>query len=574
MAAVTPRLSSLLPPALLALAVICPPAAAQTAVPATDLQAAPAGMSPAATAQYHVLAGEMAAARNMPRAAAQEFLKALAIIADPQLAGRATSLALNANDEPLALAAAQRWLEIEPDSLDAREVILLLSLRQGVLADAHAQAVAIVRDHPGGEADGFRHVALLMVTETSRSEAALALMQQLVGAWPQLAGAHYALGLLAMRFNQTELAEKAARESLRLEPDADDATLLLAGVQLKKGEVEAAERSMDDVARRSPAQTDLRMGYARMLLEAGERDRARRQFRLILEGEPRNTDARYALGLMALEDEKLDEAVAQFALLVERGERMDDAAYYLGRIEESRRNFGGAQRWYQQVDNGTHMVEAAVRSATMLGRLKRLGEARTELEQLRRQFPPLAPRFYAVEGEILITGNQPLLALEVYDAALALTPADADLLYGRSLAHEKLRRIDAAEADLRAILAQEPDESRALNALGYLLTVYRGDRLDEARGLISRALALDPEDAAIIDSMGWVEFRLGRAEEARRLLQRAYEMLPDPEIAAHLGEVLWTLGDQERARSVWDEARKAAPDHEVLYETVKRLTAQ
>jgi Flp pilus assembly protein TadD len=158
-----------------------------------------------------------------------------------------------------------------------------------------------------------------------------------------------------------------------------------------------------------------------------------------------------------------------------------------------------------------------------------------------------------------------------YDQALREHPAEPDLLYGRSLVHERLQDVGAAEADLRRILQDDADDARAMNALGYMLTVHT-ERLDEARKLIKRALELSPDDAAVIDSMGWVEFRQGRPHEALALLEKAFSKNQDPEIAAHLGEVLWTLGRRDQARAIWEAALTRDPEHRVLRDTVDRLS--
>ena len=556
-----------------ALAVLCAGLIAGEAAFArgAEKREAPTGLAtPEANAQYHVLAGELAAARHMPAMAADEFLKASMLVADPQLAARATGLALSANDETLALTAAKRWLEVEPTSLESREVITLLSVRKGFLSEAYEQCVAIVRDHPGGEADGFRHVAMLLAPESAHGEAILALMQKLVEQWPQLAGAHYALGLVALRFSQLPLAEKAARESLRLKPGSAEAQMLLAGVQVKKGELDAADQTMEGVLHSAPNPTELRMGYARLLLESQQRDRARKQLQIILSAEPGNADAHFGLGLLALEDQKLDEASVHFKTLAAKGDRQNEAAYYLGRIEETQNHPDQALVWYEKVTGGNQAIDAAVRAVLMLGKLKKVDQARAELDELRQQFPSMASQFFAVEGELLLNAGDAEKALDLYSSALNSNVDNADLLYGRSLANEKLGHVDLAEADLRRILVTSKDDARAMNALGYLLTLHSG-KLDEAQKLLGRALELEPDDAAVIDSMGWLQFKLGNLGEAKSLLQKAYGKTPDPEIAAHLGEVLWTMGDKDEARAVWDEAHHKAPDHEVLKETMDRL---
>ena len=184
--------------------------------------------------------------------------------------------------------------------------------------------------------------------------------------------------------------------------------------------------------------------------------------------------------------------------------------------------------------------------------------------------PGMQLQLLLVEADILLQSDQPEAALALYEQGLAEFPEEPDLLYGRSLAYEQLGQVDAAIADLRAMVEQDADDARALNALGYILTNH-SQRYEEARGYIARALALRPNDPAVIDSMGWVEFRLGNLDAAAELLRRAYARLKDPEIAAHLGEVLWQMGEREEARQVWGTALSQHPEHGTLQETMTRL---
>jgi len=525
----------------------------------------------AAAAQYHVMAGELAALRQMPEAAAESFMKALDQVPDAQLAMRATSMALAAKNERLALKAAKRWQAIDDNNLDAREAVARLALRNGDPKEARAQCDAVIKGHPGGPEEGFRQVALLLSQENGRREEALAIMEQLRRQWPDLAGAFYAQSLLAMRFNQLDLAEHAARESLRLKAGSRDALLLLTGVLVKKGDVAAAERSFADLLEGSDNRIELRMGYARLLLDGDRRDDARRQFEAILAEKPDYAEARYALGLLALEQEDLDAAETHFKELLKAEGFQVQAAYYLGRIAEVARKYPAALAWYEQVGHGELAIDAVIHRAYVLGKLKRLPEGRALLAEMRDQLPALSTRFYLAEGELLLEANAIDEALALYEQALATVPDDADLLYGRSLVHERMDNLGKAEADLRKILASDKDDSRALNALGYMLTVHT-DRLKEARQLVARALELSPDDAAVIDSMGWIEFRAGNAAAARALLEKAFGKIKDPEIAAHLGEVLWTMGDRDRAKSIWEAALDKDPEHRVLRDTVERLT--
>lgn len=522
-----------------------------------------------ANAQYHVMVGELAALRQQPELAATEFLKALDALPDPDLAMRAASLALSARNEPLALKAARRWQQLAPDEMDPREAVARLALRAGDRKETLAQCEAIIKNHPGGPEDGFRQVAQVLAQEGSKKEDALAIMEQLRKPHPALAGAWHAQALLSLRFGQLDVAESAAREALRLKPGARESLLLLAGIQVKKGDVPAADRSIAELLKGGD-EVELRMGYARLLLEGEQQGAARAQFEQVLKVKPDSTEARYALGLLALEQQKLDDAEPHFKALLKSDELRQRAAYYLGRIEEVRNRPAQALEWYQQVTEGEQAIDALTRRAVVLGKLGRVNEARTLMAQMRRELPMFGQRFFLAEGELLLEVNAGPEALALYRQALKEIPDDPDLLYGRSLVHERLRNVPEAEADLRRILAKDKDDARAMNALGYMLVVHTS-RLDEARSLITRALEITPDDAAVIDSLGWIEYRLGKVKEARTLLERAFGKVPDPEIAAHLGEVLWVLGEKERARAIWEAALTRDPDHRVLKETMERL---
>lgn len=524
----------------------------------------------AAQAQYHVMAGELAAGRNQPLLAAEEFLQALEFVPDASLAGRATMLALEAENAPLALATARKWIKLDTTSLEAREVITRLALRAGHSDEAYEQCLAIIRDHPAGPSDGFRHISSLLAQETENGAAALTLMERLVASQPKRAGAWHAQGLLALRFNDVDRAERSAREAMRLDPKSKEAPLLLAGVLVRKGDLAAADQILEAQARNNPIEAEIRIGFARILIESTHTIQARLQLDKVLRQEPDNTDAAFMLGLLDLNEQRITDAERRFRSLAESRDRAVDAHYYLGRIHEQRGELAAALDEYALVTSGQQVLDATRRRADMLGRLGRLPDARATLEQLRRQYPQFSVRFYLAEGQLLVTADDIDEALRVYGRALAEIPNQPDLLYARSLAHERRNDISAAEADLRAVLAVEPADARALNALGFMLTVH-SQRLDEAETLIGKALALTPDEPSVIDSMGWLRFRQGRPNEAVSLLAKAYESFPDPEVAAHFGEALWATGDRARAEAVWGRALQAAPDHPVLRETMKRL---
>jgi tetratricopeptide (TPR) repeat protein len=531
---------------------------------------ATAPASPTEQTQYHILAGELAAGRQQPHEAAQEFLLALDTAPDKDLAARATRLAVESGDPELALMTARRWLALDSTSLEAREVIVRTALHQSLDEEAYTQCDRIVRDHPGGEADGFHHVALLLSGDPGKSANALALMSRLVAAFPKLPGAYRAQSLLAQRYGENQMAEDAAREALKLEPQSKESTLLLIGALVKQGKIDEADGLMDSVTHGSADASEIRLKYAQLLLESNQNARGREQLERVLKAEPENVDAHFLLGLLDLDEHQLDEAQAQFEILAKKHGHLSDAEYYLGRVAEIRRDWATALAHYEKVGDGPQGLDALMRRAAMLGKVGRIDEAQTLLDEMREQLPQMGLRFQLAEGEILLDAGANDKALAVYNDALASTPDSADLLYARSLVYEHTGKVDLAEADLRAIIAKQPDDARSLNALGYMLTVH-GQKYDEAQKLIDRALQLTPDEPAVIDSAGWLRYRQGHAKDALPLLQKAYAMFPDGEIAAHLGEVMWSLGNKDEARALLARASHDDPENPVLRDAVKRI---
>jgi tetratricopeptide (TPR) repeat protein len=520
--------------------------------------------------RYHILAGEIAAGRQLPDDAAKEFLQALEIQPDAKLAARTTALALSADDAAVALAAAHKWLEADPTSLDAREVITRVAVRQGHPDEAYDQCVAIISGHPAGQTDGFRYVALLLGQETEHQDIALGVMQRLVEKWPKSSGSHQAYALLALRFNKADLAEQQARAALSVDPQAKETGLLLTGALVKKGDLTGADSVMDTLLKDNPSATDLRLGYARLLIESNQREHARIQLTKLLAIKPNEPEAHLLLGLMALDDLKPDEAEPHFRKLLAVPDKAMDARYYLGRVYEMRKQPKQALAQYELVVSGNQALDAAVRRSQMLGQLGQVEKALTLLEALKEQYPPFSGRFTIAEGEVLSNSGRYQEALQLYNKALVEDPDDLDLLYSRALVLEDLSRLSDSEEDLRKILKKSPDDARTLNALGYMLGVHT-TRLDEARSLVEQALKATPDDPAIVDSLGWITYRQGHADQALPLLRKAFQQYPDPEIAAHLGEVLWALGQKDKARTVWDQSLKSNPDNKILRETVNRL---
>lgn len=318
----------------------------------------------------------------------------------------------------------------------------------------------------------------------------------------------------------------------------------------------------------SPEDHALGMLYGQFLVEEQEFTSARSEFERLLRNQPKEPDVLFAVGILSLQLDDISAARSHFTRLFETGERGGDASFYLGQVEERAENRDAAIGWYEKVTGG-NASDAQVRIAVLRAKGGDVRRAREMLQQLRDQSPDDAVTLFLVEAEILDQVGRPDEALAVYDEAVQSFPGDPDLLYSRALFSVKLDRIDRAEADLRQILIGNPDHADALNALGYTLA-DRTDRYQEAARLIERAYQLKPEEPAVLDSMGWISYRLGDHEAAVDYLRRALAAMSDGEIAAHLGEVLWAMGRHDEAWAVWDEALKSHPEHRYLLDVVGR----
>ena len=318
----------------------------------------------------------------------------------------------------------------------------------------------------------------------------------------------------------------------------------------------------------SPDDDELRMLYGQLLVEEEEYGSARTEFERLLSSKPKAPDVLFALGILSLQLDDSDQARIYFTRLYQTGERRAEATFYLGQVEEQAENFQAALDWYAKTGDA-NATEAQVRTALIRAKMGEVDRAREIVQQLRDQSPGGAESLYLVEAEILAEVGQAEEALGVYATALETFPDSADLRYARAMFAVKRDRLDLAESDLRHIIDGNPEHADALNALGYTLA-DRTDRLEEARELIEKAHALKPDEPAILDSMGWVQFRLGNHETALGYLRRALDAMSDGEIAAHLGEVLWAMGQREEAWKVWEAALEDHPEHDYLNEVVGR----
>jgi tetratricopeptide (TPR) repeat protein len=543
---------------------------------ADDAEGAPSAAEDKAPAQpltepmlYDILLAEIAGQRGRLDVSIPSYLAAARIANDPRVAERAVKVATYGKQYDAALAAARRWVELDPDNLDARLVMAALALQTGEGEEVLEQ-MDYVLQHSPDKAETYRSI-ISMLARLPGKQKGLSIMSGLVARHPGDAEGYLNYSRLAVNAGELPLASENIDKALSLNPASSEAVILKARILLgleRKGE---ARSLLETAVREHPRDDELRLAYARFLIEVNDLQEARSQLRTLVRHAPDNVDAVYTLAMLALEAEDLDEAERYLNHLVSLDKKSSEAHFYLGYIAAQKGDMALALAEYAQVGQGKNWLEAQVRIADILVKQGNIDEARKRLEALRDEHPELAVQIYLVEGDILTDVNRYKEAMELYDEALLQHPDNADVLYARALLAERMDRLDLAEQDLLRILAEDPDNVRALNALGYTLA-DRTERYQEALSYIEKAYAGDPDDPAVIDSMGWVQYRLGNLEAARRYLQRAYDMTGDAEIGAHLGEVLWAQGDQQAARNVWEASLRKDPDNRALQAVIKRYS--
>ena len=520
---------------------------------------------------YELMLGEIAGQRGHLNVAVDQFMQAAIATRDPRIAERATLVSLYAHRLGAAERVGTLWAKLEPGSIEAHEALATVMMDTGRMSAAQAQLEKILALSPGTErGEAYLRIAAVLDQVPDHAEA-MQVMQSLAKLHPKLPEASFAVASLAARDRNVKMAEQAITRALQLRPSWEEAALF-------KMRVLALESGPDRVlafGRRflhaNPKAARFRINFARYLVHIHKWNEALRQFMQVAHENPDDPGAAYAAGLLALQSNRLDLASKYLERDLKLQPDNNQARIYLGEIAEQRKQYQEAARWYRQVPAGSSYFEAQVRLAVVLAEQGSVDTAMAQLRQLHPESAAQQVQLALVEGQILRRARRYSDAEKVLTAALAGQPGNIDLLYARALVELKLNRLDLHEADLRQILKEDPNNVDALNALGYTLA-NRTSQYQEALGLVQKALAQRPGDPYIMDSMGWVQYRLGNYDKAVKYLRAALAKRQDPEIAAHLGEVLWAMGRKAEARSVWNHALKADPGNAKLLGVIKKFS--
>jgi predicted Zn-dependent protease len=518
---------------------------------------------------YLLLSAEIAAQRGRYDITLVNYLKAAKQSRDQVVIERAMRIAQSLNGDNAQKQLAELWLEIDPDSLQAHRISAIQAVKGNDLQTAIHHMEQIMDQ--GGDADFDSLAAMAANLPPEQQQELLALYNQMSDRHPDTPELEYSIALLLKVTGQPQDALDRLEPLLEENANFQPAIILKGDLLYQTGQKSSALDYLLTNTRRFPANRQMGTLYGRMLINEGELQAAQDEFNRLVQRYPDTPGLRLSHALVALENGQTDLARKELTQLAEQGHHTSEANYYLGRIEDQAGNTEQAIGYYQSVEQGNYYFPALARASSLLAENGQLEDAIDRIRRLREANPRQAENFWLLEVNLLLDQEQQQEALSTATEALEEHPENIEIRYARAMLYDGIGQTANAEADLRQILEQEPENAVALNALGYILTT-RTDRLREARGYIEKALRLDPDNPAILDSMGWVLFLEGQLEPALDYLSRAWAAFPDPEVAAHYGEALWMNGAEEQARIIWQEGLEQDNDHEVLRETIDRLT--
>ena len=518
---------------------------------------------------YTFLLADIAAQRGQVELAAQAYLDLAKTTRDLRVARRAAQLAYESHQMELALESLKLWQELDPKAVMPKQMLVTVLISGGKLEEAQpylAELLAADADNAG------RNIVQVypLLARYGDKMAVYKMLQALAQPYLRYAEMHWVLAQAASAAGQHEEALKEVREARILRPEWEMPVLLEAQLLLPAAPEESIEIAKKYLAV-NPDASEVRMFYARSLIEQKQYQESRAQFQLLLKKQPENSELAFAIALLSLQMGELDRAESELKQALAVGKKDSSTVhYYLAQLHEAKKNDDAAMQEYQKVKEGEYVFSARLRMAYLLVKNNKVNEARELLHQTTARNNQQRAQLILTEGQILRDAKKYDQAYTVLSKGLELLPNQPDLLYEAAMMADKQGKYDVFEKTLRKLIKVTPDNAQAYNALGYSL-LERNVRLAEAMELVEKAYQLAPDDAAIMDSMGWGYYRLGNLPKSLEYMRRAYAAFPDPEVAAHLGEVLWQSDAKEEAKKIWQNTLKVHPDNAVLQAVIKKF---
>jgi tetratricopeptide (TPR) repeat protein len=518
---------------------------------------------------FMILTAEIAGQRERYDVALEGYMEAAKRVNDPRFAERAAVIAMYMKDSPKTQEAVSLWLKHDAKNLTARKIAALSALR----ADDKATAVEHLSALLKADEAGFE-TTLLELGGVLQKEGKIDIIYDTLTALslkhPNKPVIYFVQSLLALQVKNGAVAEQQIQKALKIQPDWDKALILQAQIAMLSGDMNKAKATIKNAIARYPNNIKLKKLFGQLLIKAESYKEAIDVYQQLIASDPKDLESEFTLGLIYLQLDQDEKAEEIFNNLLEQADWKNQASFYLGKVEEKRGATEKALAWFDKVTEGDFAFDASLEAVSLLTKEKRFEEANTRLTGLSNQFPKQKLRILLIQAEMYSQQKQYAKAFDLLTAALVEQPEQSELLYTRALIAEHLNKQDLVEKDLKQILAKEPENVEALNALGYSLLDYP-DRYAEAEGYLQKAIKLRPDEAVIMDSYGWLLFKQGKHQAALDYLQRAYAKQQENEIAAHIAEVLWTLGRKDEAKKLFDKAFKNAPEDEYLLQFQQRF---
>ncbi|OHX37601.1 hypothetical protein BJL95_13615 [Methylomonas sp. LWB] len=518
---------------------------------------------------YLLMAAEMAGQRNQYDLAMDAYLQAAKRVNDPRIAERAVKIGLFLKDERRTREALSIWLEKDGKNLGARKFAVMLALKNGDRSAAVDHLNAMLNDDPAGFEAGMLEMAKILEKE-GRVQFAYDVLDELARQRPDQAGLLFVQAVFASLLPNNELAQQKIDRALELQPDWNKAVIFQAQLAGRAGDMAKARQFLEKAVKQAPDDKQLRKMLLEVLINTGGFDEAIKLCQSVLEDKPDDPETLFMLAVIYLQQNQSDKAENYLEKLVSNPDWESQASFYLGKIEQERQRPDKAIAWFDKVGEGNYAFDADMAALSLLMAQKRFDEVESRIGRMETKYPDRRLRVLLAKAELFNQQSNYSEAFGVLSEALKEVPDNREVLYARALVAERLDKLDVLEADLLKILEKKPDDIAALNALGYTLT-DRTNRYSEAEKYLEKALALQPDEAVVIDSYGWLQFKLGKPEQALIYLRKAYEKQAENEIAAHIAEVLWSLGEQKEAKEFFEGVYKKFPDDEYLLEFKKRF---
>ncbi|MDR2208765.1 MAG: tetratricopeptide repeat protein [Azoarcus sp.] len=522
----------------------------------------------AETLQEFLLA-EIAASRGQFRESTQAYIRLARMTRDPRIAHRAAYIATHTEEPQLIAEAARLWIEIAPNSKEARQFADYVERGHSPTLDKVREALArALAQNPDKLVPNLMSLNRALANAENK-DVTRDLVYRVTEPYLMHPEAHFARAQATLIARRPMEATGALDRALELRPNWLPALMLKAHVLIEVGAADQASQMLEAALAREPNNRELRIAYARSLISANKFVAARDEFNALLAATPNDRDLLYTVAMLSAELGDTATAEPLLKKVLDLGHPQADVLrLQLGKIATARGEYAAARKWFDAVSPGGYAAEARIRSAQNLAKEGRLDRARKLLHDAPN--PEIQRRYLFAESQLLVDAGRARQAFDLIEKDLRKHPDDKGLLYESAMLAERIGRHEVVEGRLRKLIALDPDHAHAYNALGYTLA-DRGQRLDEAEKLIVRALEILPRDPYILDSMGWVRFKKGDLTGALEHLEQAYAIRADSEIAAHLGEVLWRLDRRDEARRILDDAKAANPDNTVLKDTIRRL---